>query len=124
MTEPNGMTYMTQKEMKILKSVAKNPTVVAQMENPSEEFLLSAVFDAPYIIRFVHNQSFRLRLLAVKLDWRVLRYVNGQTPEILLVAAARNERGVIGADLTHDEIEIYANAQNIKKFGAWVAHSR
>ena len=124
MAEPNCMTYMTEKEMQILKSVAKNPAVVARMENPSEEFLLSAVFDAPCIIRFVHNQSFRLRLLAVKLDWRVLKYVNGPTPEIIRAAGAHNERGIMGADLTHDEIEIYANAQNIKKFGAWVAHSR
>lgn len=118
------MTYMTESELNILKTVRKNPTIVAHMQNPSEEFLLSAVFENPYIIRFVHNQSHRLRLLAVKLDYSVLQYVNGYTPEILHAAAAHNNRGIMGADLTHDEIEIYANAQNVKKFGLQVAHLR
>ena len=124
MTEPNGMTYMTESEMNILKRVRENPTVVAHMQNPSEEFLLAAVFENPYIIRFVHNQSHRLRLLAVKLDYTVLQYVNGYTSEILRAAAAHNNRGIMGADLTHDEIEIYANAQNIKNFGLRAARSR
>ena len=58
-----------------------------------------------------------LRFLAVKLDYKTLKYVNGKTPEIMGAAAAHNERGVMGANLTHDEIEIYANSQNVKKFG-------
>lgn len=125
MTEPNGMSYITDYEIKQLSKIAENPTLVAQMQNPSEEFLLYAVFENPYIIRFVHNQSFALRLLAVKLDYKTLKYVNGTTPEILRAAAAHNERGVMGANLTHDEIEIYANSQNVKKFGPrTVVHSR
>ena len=121
MTEPNGMTYMTDAERKILPQIKDNPTLVAQMPNPSEEFLLAAVFESPYIIRFVHNQSFMLRMLAVKLNYKALKYVNGTTPEILRAAAAKNEHGVMGANLTRDELEVYANAFNVKKFGPRVA---
>lgn len=117
----NGMTYMTEQERQTLSMVHDFPAVIAQMENPSEEFLLAAVFENPYIIRFVHNQSFELRMIAVKLDYKTLKYVNGKTPEILRAAALHNERGVMGANLTHDEIEIYANAFNVKRFGSGVA---
>lgn len=119
--EINGMTYMTEKERKILPQIKDNPTLVAQMECPSEEFLRAAVFENPFIIRFVHNQSFMLRILAVKLNYKTLQYVNGLTPEIRRAAAARNERGVMHANLTPDELEVYANAQNVKKFGPRVA---
>lgn len=115
------MTYMTDNELKILPQIREHPVLVAQMQNPSMEFLLAAVFENPYIIRFVHNQSFMLRILAVKLNYKTLKYVNGATPEILHAAAAKNERGVMGANLTHEELEIYANAQNVKKFGPRVA---
>lgn len=121
MNEPNGFTYITDAELKILPQIKDNMTLVAQMSNPSEEFLLAAVFENPYIIRFVHNQSFMLRMLAVKLDYKTLKYVNGTTPEILRAAAAKNEHGVMGANLTREELEIYANAQNVKKFGPRVA---
>ena len=121
MTEPNGITYMTDAERKILPQIKDNPTLVAQMSNPSEEFLLAAVFESPYIIRFIHNQSFMLRMLAVKLDYKTLKYGNGTTPEILRAAAAKNERGIMGANLTRDELEVYANAFNVKKFGPRVA---
>ena len=125
MMEPNGMTYMTDNELKILPQIREHPVLVAQMSNPSEEFLLVAVCENPYIIRFVHNQSYMLRILAVKLDYKTLRYVNGVTPEILRAAAAKNERGVMGANLTREELEIYANAFNVTKFGPRVAtHSR
>ena len=118
MTEPNGMTYMTDEERKILGTLKKHPTNILTLSHcPSEEFLLAAVFENPYIIRFVHNQSFMLRMLAVKLDYKTLQYVNGVTPEIRRAAAKRNERGVMGADLTRDELEIYISAYNIKKFG-------
>ena len=117
MTEILGMTYMTESERRMLPCVHDEPWIVAQMKNPSEEFLLSAVFENPHILRFVHNQSFQLRLLAVKLDYTALNEVNGKTPEILRAAAKRNDRGVMGADLTREEIELYANAQNVKKFG-------
>ena len=117
MTEILGMTYMTESERKMLPRVHDEPWVVAQMKNPSEEFLLSAVFENPHILRFVHNQSYGLRLLAVKLDYTTLDEVNGQTPEILRAAAAHNNRGVMYANLTHQELELYANAQNVKKFG-------
>lgn len=121
MTEPNGMTYTTDAELKILPQIENNPTLVAQMSNPSEDFLLAAVFENPFIIRFVHNQSFMLRMLAAKLDYKTLKYVNGTTPEILRAAATKNEHGVMGANLTHEELEIYANAFNVKKFGQRVA---
>ncbi len=126
MTEPNGMTYMTEEERKILGTLKQHPTNILTLSRcPSEEFLLTAVFENPYIIRFVHNQSFMLRMLAVKLDYKALQYVNGVTPEIRRAAAKHNERGVMGADLTHNELEIYANAFNVKKFGPRVAmHSR
>ena len=117
MSEILGMTYMTESERQVLSHVHDNPWVVAQMKNPSEEFLLCAVFENACILRFVHNQSFRLRMLAVKLDYKALQYVNGKTPEILQAAAAHNDRGVMGASLTHEEIEFYAHAQNVKKFG-------
>lgn len=117
MMEPNGMTYVTDAERAVLPRVHDFSAIVAHMENPSEEFLLAAVFENPFIIRFVHNQSFMLRMLAVKLDYKTLKYVNGTTPEILRAAAAKNERGVMGANLTRDELEVYANAQNVKKFG-------
>lgn len=125
MMEPNDMTYMTEQEHKILPHIKKYPFMVTQIGAPSEEFLLSAVFENPYIIRFVHNQSFMLRMLAVKLDYRTLKYVNGVTPEILAAAAAHNTRGMMGANLTHEELEIHANAFNIKKFGFRASsHSR
>ncbi len=117
MTEILGMTYMTEAEQKILSKIHDNPWIVAHMKNPSEEFLLSAVFENPHILRFVHNQSYELRLLAVKLDYTALNEVNGKTPEILRAAAKHNNRGVMGADLTRKEIELYANSQNVKKFG-------
>ena len=117
MQEPNGMTLMTESERLVLGQLQESPIAVAQMNNPSEEFLLSAVFLNPYIIRFVHNQSYLLRLLAVKLDYRTLQYVNGSAPEILMAASKHNVNGVMGADLTHDEIELYANAINVMKFG-------
>ena len=115
--EPNGMTYMTDAERKILPQIAEHPELVAQMRNPSEEFLRAAVFENPYIIRFVHNQSFMVRMLAVKLNYKMLQYVNGVTPEIRAAATMHNESGVMGANLTHDELEVYANAFNVKKFG-------
>ena len=115
--EPNGMTYMTDAERKILPQIAEHPELVAQMRNPSEEFLRAAVFENPYIIRFVHNQSFMVRMLAVKLNYKMLQYVNGVTPEIRAAATMHNEGGVMGANLTHDELEVYANAFNVKKFG-------
>lgn len=121
MTEILGMTYMTESERKMLSRVHNEPWIVAQMQNPSEEFLLSSVFENPHILRFVHNQSYELRLLAVKLDYTTLDEVNGKTPEILHAAAARNNRGVMGANLTREELELYANAQNVKKFGFSVA---
>lgn len=122
MTEPNGMTYMTDEERKILSTLKQHPTNILTLSHcPSEEFLLAAVFENPYIIRFIHNQSFMLRMLAVKLDYKTLQYVNGVTPEIRRAAAKRNERGVMGADLTRKELEIYANAFNVKKFGPRVA---
>lgn len=121
MIEPNGMTYMTDAERKILPQIKDNPTLVAQMNCPSEEFLRAAVFENPYIIRFVHNQSFMVRILAVKLDYKMLRYVNGVTPEIRRAAAAKNDRGIMYANLTHDELEVYVNAQNVKKIGPRVA---
>ncbi|MBO4480555.1 MAG: hypothetical protein J5742_02935 [Alphaproteobacteria bacterium] len=117
MTEPNGMTYMTEQELKMLPQIKGYPALVAHMDCPSEEFLLAAVFENPYIIRFVHNQSFMLRMLAVKLDYKMLEYVNGKTPEIMRAAAKHNDRRIMGADLTRDELELYANAQNIKKHG-------
>ena len=122
MTEPNGMTYMTEEERKILGTLKQHPTNILTLSCcPSEEFLLAAVFENPYIIRFVHNQSFMLRMLAVKLGYKTLKYVNGTTPEILRAAAAKNERGIMGANLTRDELEVYANAFNVKKFGPRVA---
>ena len=124
MSEILGMTYMTESERRMLPRVHDEPWVVAQMENPSEEFLLSAVFENPHILRFVHNQSFRLRMLAVKLDYNALQDVNGKTPEILRAAATHNDRGIMGARLTHEEIELYAHAQNVKKFGFHAATYR
>ena len=125
MTLFDDMTLMTDSERKILQMVKDNPAIITQLSSPSEEFLLSAVFENPSIIRFVHNQSFMLRMLAVKLDYGTLKYVNGTTPEILHAAAAHNTRGIIGANLTHEELEIHANAFNIKKFGFRASsHSR
>lgn len=122
MTEPNGMTYMTDEERKILGTLKQHLTNILTLSHcPSEEFLLAAVFENPYIIRFIHNQSFMLRMLAVKLDYKTLQYVNGVTPEIRRAAAAKNERGVMGANLSREELEIYANAFNVKKFGPRVA---
>ena len=121
MAEMNGMSYMTEQERQILPRVHEFPAIVAQMTAPSEEFLRAAVFENPYIIRFVHNQSFVLRMLAVKLDYKTLKYVNGITPEIRRAAAAKNESGIMGADLDRRELEIYANAQNVKKFGLQLA---
>ena len=63
-------------------------------------------------------------MLAVKLDYNTLKYVNGQTPEILHAAAAHNDRGVMYANLTHDDLELYAHAQNVKKFGFRAGHIR
>ena len=118
----NGMTYMTDAEWKILPQIAEHPEQILQLKNaPSEEFLRVAVFENPYVIRFVHNQSFMVRMLAVKLNYKMLQYVNGTTPEILRAAARKNDRGIMGANLTHDELEVYANAQNVKKFGLRVA---
>lgn len=116
--EPNGMTYMTDAERKILPQIAEHPERILQLKNtPSEEFLRAAVFENPYIIRFVHNQSFIVRMLAVKLNYKMLQYVNGVTPEIRAAATMHNEGGVMAANLTRDELEIYANAFNVKKFG-------
>jgi len=117
MTEILGMTYMTETERQLLPRVRECPWIVSKIDNPSEEFLLAAVFENAHILRFVHNQNFQLRLLAVKLDYTTLDEVNGKTPEILRAAAAHNRRGVMYANLTHDEREIYENAQNVKKFG-------
>ncbi len=120
--EPNGMTYMTDAERKILSQIAEHPELILQLKNaPSEEFLRAAVFENPYVIRFVHNQSFMVRMLAVKLNYKMLQYVNGVTPEIRRAAMEKNDRGIMGANLTHDELEVYANAQNVKKFGPRVA---
>ncbi|MBO4746122.1 MAG: hypothetical protein J5613_03580 [Alphaproteobacteria bacterium] len=115
MTEPNGMTYMTDSEREVLGRLKDSPVAVAQMSHPSEEFLLYAVCINPYIIRFVHNQSFLLRMLAVKLDYRTLKYVNGTTPEILKAAAKHNEKGLDGANLTKDEKKLYDRAVSIMK---------
>ena len=46
MTEPNGMTYMTDEERKILGTLKQHPTNILTLSHcPSEEFLLAAVFE-------------------------------------------------------------------------------
>ena len=88
--EMNGMTHMTDAERKILPNVKNNPTRVAQMLAPSEEFLRAAVCINPFIIRFVHNQSFAVRMRAVCQNGLALEYVNGHTPEIEMAAVRQN----------------------------------
>ena len=76
----------------------------------------------PHVIRFIENQSHMVRMLAVKLNYKTLDDVRGVTPKIRAAAAKKNTRGVMGADLTQPELEEYANAINVMKFGFAAEH--
>jgi hypothetical protein len=125
MTEPNGMTYMTEEERKILGTLKQHPTNILTLSHcPSEEFLLTAVFENPYIIRFVHNQSFWLRMLAIVLDKGTLKYVNGLTPEMRNVASSKTPVKITDLNMPHYLLEIYANAHNIRRHGIAALNER
>ncbi len=117
MAEMNGMTYMTEAERQLLPEIAECPTAFLRAQNPSEEFMRAAVIMNPHVLRFITNQSHMVRMLAVKLDCERLQDVQGITPEIRAAAEKGNTRGIMGADLTHREIEECANAFNVMKLG-------
>jgi len=117
MTEINGMTYMTEAERKILPEIEECPAKFLQVQNPSEEFMRAAVIKNPYVIHFIDNQSYMVRMLAVKLDHRRLEDIRGITPEIRMAVAQKNTRGIAGANFNSRELEEYANAYNVMKFG-------
>ena len=122
MAEMNGMTYMTEAERQLLPEIAECPAAFLRAPNPSEEFMRAAVFMNPYVIHFIENQSHMVRMLAVKLNSGTFDDVRGATPEIRAAAAKKNTRGVMGADLTRRELEEYANAINVMKFGCVTEH--
>ena len=122
MAEMNGMTYMTEAERQLLPEIAECPAAFLRAQNPSEEFMRAAVFMNPYVIHFIENQSHMVRMLAVKLNYTRLDDVRGITPEIRAAAAKKNTRGVMGANLTRRELEEYANAINVMKFGFAAEH--
>ena len=117
MAEMNGITYMTETERQLLSEIKECPAAFLRAQNPSEEFMRAAVIMNPYVIHFIANQSHMVRMLAVKLDCERLQDVQGITPEIRAAAKKGNRRGIMGADLTRREIEEYANAFNVMKYG-------
>lgn len=118
MMMPNGFTYMTDEEKKILPTISEHPAAINTLSRcPSEEFLLTTVFLCPSIIRFVHNQSWWLRMLAVTLDKTTAPYVNGMTPEMRKVADSKEKHSVMDFNMPHYLCEIYANACNMQKCG-------
>ncbi len=112
MMMPNGFTYMTDEERKVLERLRHDPNPVAirsLSRCPSQEFLLTAVFLCPSIIRFVHNQSWWLRMLAVTLDKTTAPYVNGMTQEIQKAADDPDSRNKI------DDLKMPDYLRNIYK---------
>jgi hypothetical protein len=48
--------------------------------------------------------------------------IHGITPEIRVALNKNNTHGIMGADLNRREIEEYANAMNVMKFGFAAEH--
>lgn len=132
MVMPNGFTYMTDEEKKLLGEIKKDPQKAKSLATdmlglstcPSEEFLLTAVFLCPGVIRHVHNQSYWLRLLAVVLDKGTAKYVNGMTPEIRAAADPKSKVTIVSLDMPSYLNEIYDNAQNLSKCGVTTLNPR
>ena len=120
--EMNGMTYMTEFERGLLPQIAECPAAFLRAQNPSEEFMRAAVFMNTYFIHFIENQSHMVRMLAAKLDYTTEPMIHGITPEIRVALNKKNTRGIMGADLSRREIEEYANAMNVMKFGFAAEH--
>lgn len=118
MPVPNGFTFMTDEEKKIIGTIKDNPTNILKLSGcPSQEFVLMAVFLCPGILRYVHNQSHWARLLAVTLDKSASKYVNGMTPEIRQAADSKSKRTIMNLNMPHYLIEIHANAYNLRVCG-------
>lgn len=109
--------YMTEEERQLLHEIAKDAAAFLRAKNPSEEFKLAATFVNPYVLRFIENQSHMVRMIAAKLNCATEPLIHGITPEIRAALNKKNTRGIIGADLSRREIEEYANAMNVMKYG-------
>ena len=120
--EMNGMTYMTEAERQLLPQIAEGPAVFLRAPNPSEEFMRAEAFLNPRVLRFIENQSHMVRMIAAKLNCMTEPLIRGITPEIRAALDKKNTRGVMGADLNRREIEEYANAMNVMKFGFAAEH--
>ncbi len=118
----NGMTYMTEFERGLLPQIAECPAAFLRAPNPSEEFMRAAVFLNPHVLGFIDNQSHMVRMIAAKLDYTTEPMIHGITPEIRAALDKKNTRGIMGADLNRREIEEYANAMNVMKFGFAAEH--
>lgn len=120
--EMNGMTYMTEFERGLLPQIAECPAAFLRAPNPSEEFMRAAVFLNPHVLRFIDNQSHMVRMIAAKSDYTTEPMIHGITPEIRAALDKKNTRGIMGADLSHQDLELYAHLMNVMKFGPAAGH--
>lgn len=120
--EMNGMTYMTEFERQPLPQIAECPAAFLRAPNPSEEFMRAAAFLNPHVLRFIDNQSHMVRMIAAKLDYTTEQMIHGITPEIRAALNKKNTHGIMGADLSHQDIELYAHLMNVMKFGPAAGH--
>lgn len=118
----NGMTYMTEAERRLLPQIAECPAAFLRAPNPSEEFMRAAVFLNPHVLRFIDNQSHMVRMIAAKLDYTTEPAIHGITPEIRAALNKKNTHGIMGADLSHQDLELYAHLMNVMKFGPAAGH--
>lgn len=120
--EMNGMTYMTEAERQLLPQIAECPAAFLRAPNPSEEFMRAAAFLNPHVLRFIDNQSHMVRMIAAKLDYTTEPMIHGITPEIRVALNKKNTHGIMGADLSHQDLELYAHLMNVMKFGPAAGH--
>lgn len=97
-TNPSLFATMEQTRENCLKAVAKNPDVLAYIEDQTEEICELAIISYPYALAHVKNQSLRLCYLAF-CGGCSLDVVRNQTAEICEVALEKNIRNFMYVDL-------------------------
>ena len=124
MAEMNGITtHMTEAERRLLRTLKQHPTVIPTLPcYPSDEFMCAAAFLNPHVLGAFSNQNPVACMIAAKLDYTTEPLIHGITPEIRAALDEKNTHGIMGADLSHQDIELYAHLMNVMKFGPAAGH--
>lgn len=113
---------MTAAEGKILRENEKCLTADVCPQNPSGEFMMAAIFLNPRAIEFFAKRTSMMCLIAAKLDCTTGNFIHKKTQKIRAALNKNNTRGVMYANLSHAEIELYGHLMNVMKFGPRAGH--